>query len=86
MLQMDWEQLYQYIIFKFLKLFMSRQKNIIRLLALFLLFGVFLNYNYKNNIDYDLVRELQPQAVILNNKNRALAEQLISLSLIEKST
>ena len=37
---------------------MSRQKNIIRLLALFLLFGVFLNYNYKNNIDYDLVREL----------------------------
>ena len=37
---------------------MSRQKNIIRLLALFLLFGVFLNYNSKNDIDYDLVREL----------------------------
>ena len=37
---------------------MSKQKNIIKLLALFLLFSVFLNYNSKNDIDYDLVREL----------------------------
>ena len=37
---------------------MSRQKNIIRLLALFLLFGVFLNYNSKSDIDYELIREL----------------------------
>ena len=40
-----------------------------------------------SNIDYDLVIDFaNSRQLRLNNKNRALAEQLISLSLIEKST
>ena len=40
-----------------------------------------------SNIDYDLVIDFaNSRQLRLNNKNRALAERLISLSLIEKST
>ncbi|MEZ7929880.1 MAG: hypothetical protein QMC12_05375, partial [Flavobacteriales bacterium] len=37
---------------------MSKQKNIIISIAIIFLFGVFLNYNSEQNIDYNSVREL----------------------------